>query len=51
MRRLTGFLIMLTGVITGGSRVSLCGRQQDGMIKYTTDFRFNDGIYMDFNVA
>ncbi len=49
MRRLTGFLIMLTGVIAGGSRVSLCGQEQDGMIKYTPDFRFTDGIYIDFN--
>lgn len=42
---------MLTGVIAGGSRVSLCGQQQEGMIKYTPDFRFTDGIYIDFTAV
>jgi len=31
--------------------VSLYGQEQDGMIKYTPDFRFADGIYIDFNQA
>jgi hypothetical protein len=27
---------------------SLYGQEKEGMVKYTPDFRFNDGIYLDF---
>ncbi|MCX6253004.1 MAG: hypothetical protein NTV31_00830 [Bacteroidia bacterium] len=26
----------------------LCGQEKDGTVKYTPDFRFNDGIYLNF---
>jgi hypothetical protein len=27
----------------------LCGQAKEGMVKYTPDFRFNDGIYLNFD--
>jgi hypothetical protein len=29
--------------------LSLFGQEKEGMVKYTSDFRFNDGIYLNFD--
>lgn len=41
------FLLSLILYIT--SSLSLCGQEKEGMVKYTPDFRFNDGIYLNFD--
>lgn len=42
---------MFIVVVAGGSRLSLYCQEQEGMIKYTPDFSFTDGIYLDFTAA
>jgi hypothetical protein len=51
MKKVRGFLILL--IVNGafGPGSSLCGQEQQGMVKYTPDFRFTDGIYLDFYSA
>jgi hypothetical protein len=41
------FLISLI-VYTSSSR-TMYGQEKEGMVKYTPDFRFNDGIYLNFD--
>jgi hypothetical protein len=51
MKKLKGLMTMLiiTGVFCSG--FSLYGRKQQEMVKYTSDFRFADGIFLDFYSA
>jgi hypothetical protein len=51
MKKLPGFLIIFIGIFAGSSQLSLYSQEQEGMVKYTTDFRFTDGIYLDFNMV
>jgi hypothetical protein len=41
------FLINL--IISVSLAIPLNGQDKEGMVKYTTDFRFNDGIYANFD--
>jgi hypothetical protein len=41
------FLISLFSQVVPSIRSS--GQEKEGMVKYTTDFRFNDGIYINFD--
>jgi hypothetical protein len=36
-------------IISGTSFLTLWGQEKEGMVKYSPDFRFNDGIYLNFD--
>lgn len=40
---------MSLAVLDGGSFIFLNAQQKEGMVKYTPDFRFKDGIYLNFD--
>jgi hypothetical protein len=43
-------IFFLISLISQGFPLSrLFGQEKDGMVKYTPDFRFNDGIYINFD--
>ncbi|HPT21183.1 MAG TPA: hypothetical protein PLR88_04490 [Bacteroidales bacterium] len=43
-------IIFLIGlIITGSPLFTLCGQEKEGMVKYTHDFKFKDGIYLNFD--
>ena len=43
-------IFFLISLISQGFPISrLFGQEKDGMVKYTPDFRFNDGIYINFD--
>ncbi len=49
MRRLEKILLV-TGIFLSTASVPFLNAQQkEGMVKYTPDFRFNDGIYLNFD--
>lgn len=35
-------------IMSGGFSLIAGGQEPEGMVKYTPDFRFTDGIYLDF---
>ncbi|MGB8491654.1 MAG: hypothetical protein WCE64_11415, partial [Bacteroidales bacterium] len=39
---------VIVAIISGGITCQLSGQENEGTVKYTPDFRFNDGIYMNF---
>ena len=41
--------MLFTLMIFPGVRSSVDGQAQEGMVKYTPDFRFKDGIYLNFD--
>jgi hypothetical protein len=41
------FLVSLFSLYMSSLR--LCGQEKEGMVKYTPEFRFNDGIYLNFD--
>lgn len=49
MKRFFRIFILSVAVLSGGSLLSLMGQQKEGMVKYTPDFRFKDGIYANFD--
>ncbi len=51
MKKLPAFLIMLIVIITGSSHLLLYSQTPEGMVKYTSEFRFADGIFPDFDAA
>jgi hypothetical protein len=51
MKKLPGFLIIFIGIFAGSSQLSIYSQEHEEMVKYTTDFRFTDGIYLDFNMV
>jgi hypothetical protein len=43
-------VIFLISLFSQGIPVNrLFGQEKEGMVKYTPDFRFNDGIYINFD--
>jgi hypothetical protein len=43
-------LLVLVSIITSSfSEASVSGQEKEGMIKYTPDFKFTDGIYLNFD--
>ena len=42
-----GFLISL--IVSATTLLPLYGQEKEGMVRYTRDFRFNDGIYINFD--
>ncbi len=47
VRVIRTFLLIIL-IISGPSQFSVVGQDKDGMVKFTPDFRFNDGIYLNF---
>ena len=51
MKKLPAFLIMLIIIIAGSSRIPIHSQDTEGMVEYTPEFRFTDGIFPDFYSA
>jgi hypothetical protein len=49
MKKFFRIVILVTMVVSGGSLFSVKGQDKEGMVKYTPDFRFRDGIYLNFD--
>ena len=49
MKRLFRIFFLSFVVLSGSSPILLSGQQQEGMVKYSPDFRFKDGIYINFD--
>ncbi len=49
MVRVIRFLVFFGILIPASSLIPLQGQDKEGMVKYTPDFRFNDGIYLNFD--
>lgn len=48
MKREVKILILISVIVSASSLLSLFGQEKEGMVKYNPDFRFNDGIYLNF---
>ena len=48
MKKSIGLLIILLGIGSGVPGRIAIGQDKEGMVKYTTDFKFVDGIYLNF---
>lgn len=48
MTRGVRFIFVLCLIFLVSSRIILSGQDREGMVKYTPDFRFNDGVYLNF---
>jgi hypothetical protein len=45
-------LLFLTGILASAlPSLSLYGQDKEGMVKYTPDFKFTDGIYLNFDMV
>lgn len=42
-------VVLFTTLFSVCSLIPLIGQEQEGMVKYTPDFRFKDGIYVNFD--
>jgi hypothetical protein len=49
MERVLRFFLLMTFILSGCLLLPLFGQEKEGMVKYTPDFRFNDGIYLNFD--
>lgn len=49
MERVIRIFLMMGLVISAFPIFSVQGQEKEGMVKYTPDFRFNDGIYLNFD--
>jgi hypothetical protein len=49
MERVLRFFLLMTFILSGCLLIPLFGQEKEGMVKYTPDFRFNDGIYLNFD--
>lgn len=48
MKRLTKIVFLVLIIISCTNYLALSGQENDSTIKYTPDFRFRDGIYLNF---
>jgi len=48
MKKLLWILLILLAVDSGVTCFVINAQEGEGVVKYTPDFRFNDGIYLDF---
>ena len=51
MERVKRFLIVLVVIIYATSLLPVSGQEGEGLVKYTPDFKFRDGIYLDFEMV
>jgi hypothetical protein len=49
MKKFFRIFILIAGIIHFLSDIPLKGQEHGGMVKYTPDFRFTDGIYVNFD--
>ncbi|MCX6326338.1 MAG: hypothetical protein NT144_06770 [Bacteroidia bacterium] len=49
MERALRIFLLINLIVSGTSHPPLRGQEKEGMVKYTPDFRFNDGIYINFD--
>ena len=49
MEKLVKILFILNFVIPTFASIPLIAQDKEGMVKYTSDFKFNDGIYLNFD--
>ncbi|MDP4222983.1 MAG: hypothetical protein Q8868_06685 [Bacteroidota bacterium] len=49
MKRVFRILLMSVAIASGGIYVPLAAQEEPGKVKFTPDFRFNDGIYLNFD--
>jgi hypothetical protein len=49
MKRLENILVVFCYLSVVGSCFELSGQEQAGQVKYTPDFKFSDGIYLNFD--
>jgi hypothetical protein len=49
MERVLKLFLLINLVVSATPLLPLCGQEKAGMVKYTPDFRFNDGIYLNFD--
>jgi hypothetical protein len=49
MIKVLRIFISMSLFLTGTSLQYLSGQEKEGMVKYTPEFRFNDGIYLNFD--
>ena len=49
MKKLFRVLLLSAIVGSAGAFHELSGQDKEGMVKYTPDFRFTDGIYLNFD--
>ena len=49
MLKISRILFLVTVFTVGISFLSLSGQEKEGMVKYTPEFRFTDGLYLNFD--
>jgi hypothetical protein len=49
MKKIPGIFFIIILILSGNILLPLYGQEKEGMVKYTPDFRFNDGIYLNFD--
>jgi hypothetical protein len=49
MERVIRIFLVICTVISSVSVFQVQGQEKEGMVKFTPDFRFNDGIYLNFD--
>ena len=49
MKKFFRIIILVAMVVSGGSIINVKGQDNEGLVKYTPDFRFRDGIYLNFD--
>jgi hypothetical protein len=49
MKKLLRILLIILSIGSGRSLVLLNAQENEGMVKYTPDFRFTDGIFLNFD--
>jgi hypothetical protein len=49
MKRVSRIFFLINFIISSPALLSSYGQDKEGMVKYTPDFRFKDGIYLNFD--
>ncbi len=47
--RVLKIFLLINLILSGTNLLFLYGQEKEGMVKYTADFKFNDGIYLNFD--
>jgi hypothetical protein len=49
MKKISRIFFLISLIVYTASSLTMFGQEKEGMVKYTPDFRFNDGIYLNFD--
>jgi hypothetical protein len=49
MERVLKIFFLINLIVSATPLLPLCAQEREGMVKYSPDFRFNDGIYLNFD--